>query len=81
MEPSGSHERVRTSLENLMSEEFVVKKYSVYVFTISSLSYLIMSIVRGKGSLPYYVQIPTCFLYCLLSVLAKVYGDKLEHQH
>jgi hypothetical protein len=59
----------------LLGDEFKVKKYSIYIFFMTSVSYLIMTLVKGKGSLPYWVQIPTIILYFIIAVLAKLYGD------
>jgi hypothetical protein len=39
-----------------------------------------MTIVRGKGSLPYWIQIPTTLMYGCLFVSVKLYGEHPQHQ-
>lgn len=52
-----------------------MKKLSLQLFLGSSLSYLIMTIVRGKGSLPYWVQIPTTLFYGLMVLAVRMHGE------
>jgi hypothetical protein len=70
----------KTVLEKFSGDEFHVKKCSVYVFTISCFSYLLITIIRGKGSLPFWVQIPTILLYVSMVILVKLYGSEKKHQ-
>jgi hypothetical protein len=39
-----------------------------------------MTIVRGKGSLPFWIQIPTTLLYLGMCILIKIYGDDKRYQ-
>jgi hypothetical protein len=66
-------------LEKLISEEFRVKQFTLILFFVSSLSYLVLTLVRGKGSLPLWVQIPTCVAYFTMVLSAKVYGRDPKH--
>jgi CDP-diglyceride synthetase len=59
-----------------MAEEFRVKQFTLVLFLMASYSYLGMTLVRGKGSLPLCIQIPTCLGYTIMVVLAKVYGKQ-----
>ena len=43
-------------------------------------SYLLITIIRGKGSVPYWVQIPTVLSYGTFVVLVKLYGDNKKYQ-
>lgn len=55
LEIQNSKVKVQHKLSDLEKEEFQVKKFSLTLFFWSSLSYLIMTLVRGKGSLPMWV--------------------------
>jgi hypothetical protein len=79
MRPIEQPKNEKSELEKLLGDEFKVKKYSVYVFLMTSLSYLIETLIKGKGSITLWVQIPTIFLYFLMAVLAKLYGDDMKY--
>lgn len=68
-----------TSLDHLQGEEFRMKVFTLHVFFTSSLSYLVMTIVRGKGSLPYWVQIPTMVLYTIMEILVRIFGNDINY--
>ena len=67
-------EKGNASLENLIVEELAMKSFTLNVFFLSALSYLIMTMVRGKGSLPYWVQIPTTLMYASMVICVRLYG-------
>jgi hypothetical protein len=72
-----------TGLEKLIGDEFVMKKYSIYVLFSSSIYYILSStIIRGGTGekINISVNIPSLLLYAFMVVLIKLYGNDKKYQ-
>jgi hypothetical protein len=66
-------------IDQMLVNEFRIKRMVLYVFLCTSVIYLASSLLKGKSALPLWLQGTTIGLYFLLSVASKLFDSNLKN--